>query len=222
MTFSVRPLLSRLVSQNSSIMSQNSSIMSLTGQKRWFAVEKDELKCPCGAQVPSINAITKAIRERTLIQMANTISCPSLKGHAFKEPIRCQLAFKIKRVAPRIIAKFTDVVHIAPNRHSVLLESLRIAPQGEHGDLTGDYGKQLSEFVAACIRKKAILNVGSVLDIGGQNNATVKLVAQACGKPQLPSIVVDINTTTPALSPLESNIKYVVSDALAFFSFSQI
>lgn len=90
--------------------------------------------------------------------------------------------------------------------------------EGELGDLTGNHGKQMAKFLRFCLEEKYISSIGSVFDVGGQNTSTVKLVSEALGNQNLPSMIVDFNSVTPALSKAQPNIKYVIEDALSFFS----
>jgi len=64
-------------------------------------------------------------------------------------------------------------------------------------------------------------SVGSVLDVGGQNASTVKLVSEVLHKCDLPALIIDLNSATPALTHFQPNIKYAVGDAYLFFSSDQ-
>lgn len=116
-----------------------------------------------------------------------------------------------------MLGEFEDVICIGESR-SVFLEALHEVPTGDVGDLTGDHGKQLIKFLHDCIEDNLISNVGSILDIGGQNNLTVQRVSKLLDDPDLPAVVVDLNAVTPALSQARTNIKYAVEDAFTFFS----
>ena len=93
-------------------------------------------------------------------------------------------------------------------------------PEGDLGDFTGDHGKQLAKFLKDCLDSKLISGIGSVFDIGGQNVSTVNLISALLNNLELPCMIVDINSITPAISAQQPNVKYVIEDALTFFSSS--
>ena len=171
----------------------------------------------CEGSIPSAKKVRKLFRERRLRQLTNESDCKLHKSFQFKKATNCKLVDVIDAIAADELRGFPDVVRLGGSR-SVFVESLHEIPEGPFGDLSGDHGKQIKLFLCACRELGLISDIGSAFDIGGQNIATVNLVAEVFSKPELPCVIVDPNAITPALSPEQPNIKYVVEDALSFFS----
>ncbi|MBF8264102.1 MAG: hypothetical protein HW387_1767 [Parachlamydiales bacterium] len=144
-------------------------------------------------------------------------NCRQLRSYNFTQRKNCELSKELNKISALILPSFDDVVYRA-DQTFVMLESLKTPPQGDFGDLTGDHGKQVSIFLKHCLQKKLISSVGSVLDVGGQNTSTVELISQVLNKPSLPSLIIDLSSVTPAITPSRPNIKYAIGDACRFFS----
>lgn len=177
----------------------------------------DKTVCQCGAEIPETKKLINLFRERNLRQLTQEMKCPYFKSFQFTEANDCELVDAIEEISTSLLKEFHDVVRVGDSR-AVLLEPLHEIPRGELGDLTGDHGKQMAKFLRFCLEEKYISSIGSVFDVGGQNTSTVKLVSEALGNQNLPSMIVDFNSVTPALCKAQPNIKYVIEDALSFFS----
>ena len=182
-----------------------------------FSTLAEKTICQCGAELPKMEQIIKAFRERNLRQLTKQISCPYFKTFQFIKANDCELVDVIEEIATPLLKEFQDVVCVG-NSRLILLESLNEIPQGELGDLTGDHGKQLAKFLNDCLEKKLISNIGSVFDVGGQNTSTVQLISKLTNNQSLACIIVDLNSITPALSKHQPNVKYVIEDGCTFFT----
>jgi hypothetical protein len=173
--------------------------------------------CQCGAELPKTDRVISVFRERRLGELAREVKCPYFNSFQFTEANDCELVTKIERIAAPLLEEFLDVVYIGSSQR-VLLEALHQIPEGDFGDLTGDHGKQLAKFLRDCLDKKLISAVGAVFDIGGQNTSTVNLISDLTKNQNLPCIIVDVNSITPALAKRQPNVKYVIEDGRTFFA----
>lgn len=177
----------------------------------------EKIVCQCKAELPETARIINLFRERNLRQMTEEVRCPYFKSFQFTEANDCKLVDTIEEIATPLLKEFPDVIHVG-NSRLVLLESLHKIPEGDLGDLTGDHGKQLAVFLRECVEKQLISKIGSVFDAGGQNTSTVRLISDLMNNKDMPALIIDINSITPALSEAQHNIKYVIEDAHTFFS----
>ncbi|MBP7074568.1 MAG: hypothetical protein KBA81_04195 [Rhabdochlamydiaceae bacterium] len=173
--------------------------------------------CQCQAVQPDSERVFNLFKERKLQQLSSEVNCPLFNEFQYAKAEDCDLVDTIDAISGPLLRDFKDVLEVGDSR-LVFLESLKKTPRDDLGDLTGDHGKQMTKFLRDCMNKKLISDVGSVLDIGGQNISTVQLISELVKNQSLPSLIVDINSVTPALSQPNANIKYVIDDAFAFFS----
>jgi hypothetical protein len=171
----------------------------------------------CKRSIPELETVAQSFKQRNLRQLTTKSHCRYLKTYQFKQPYDCELVNRIETVATEELRGFPDVIRIG-NSRNVFLVALNKIPDGFFGDYTGDHGNQMQSFLSKYHDQELIGKIGSVIDIGGQNNATVKKVSGIFDNHLLPSLVVDPNVITPALSPIEANIHYVIEDAFSFFS----
>lgn len=177
----------------------------------------DKTVCACKAELPSAEKIVELYQTRNLRAITQLVNCKQLTSYDFAQRENCELSKELNRVSALMLPSFDDVVYL-DEEPFVMLETIKTIPEGDFGDLTGDHGKQVSKFLQHCLQKGLISSVGSLIDVGGQNTSTVDLVSQALGNPTLPSMIVDLSSATPAVSPSRPNIKYAIGDAYLFFS----
>ena len=182
---------------------------------RSFSDAKKKITCRCGAQLPSEEKIVKAFKSRDLLHLKN-IKCPNFESFKYQPPEDCELIDLITEISGPLLSTFEDVLTKGKNR-TVMLEAVHEIPKGDLGDLTGDYGKQLVKFLSDCLEKNLINEIGSVFDVGGQNDATISAIRHILKKPSLPCLIVDKNSITPALSKQKPHLYYAVDDAFSFF-----
>ena len=197
--------------------SQNVLFPSLGARLYSTTTPTDKTLCACGAELPSAERIVELYRTRNLRAITQLIDCKQLTSYDFTQRKNCELSKELNKVSALMLPSFDDVVYF-DEEPFVMLESLKTIPEGDFGYLTGDHGKQVSKFLKHCLQKGLISSVGSLIDVGGQNTSTVDLVSKALGKTALPSMVVDLSSATPAVSPSRPNIKYAIGDACLFFS----
>lgn len=177
----------------------------------------DKIICTCSGEIPSAKKIIDLYRTRNLRAITQTVNCKQLTTYDFAQRNNCELSKQLNKISAIMLPSFEDVVYL-DQEPFVMLESLKTIPEGDFGDLTGDHGKQVSKFLKHCLQKGLISSVGSLIDVGGQNTSTVDLVSQVLGNMTLPSMIIDLSTATPAVSPSRSNIQYAIGDAYLFFT----
>lgn len=178
---------------------------------------EERITCQCGQVLPETSKLVEIFKSRRLREIRNEVDCPYFKSFQFIQANDCELVSAIEDISVSILKDFQDVERIGSSR-LVLLESLNEVPEGDLGDLTGDHGKQLIKFIQDCFNNHLIGDFGSVLDIGGQNTSLVNLISKYANNQDLPCLIVDINAITPAISPEQKNIKYIIEDGRTFFS----
>jgi hypothetical protein len=184
---------------------------------RWASTLKNN-GCRCGSEkLPDIDKITQLFRQRDFRRLTEDgLRCAYYGPSKFKKAQDCRLIASIEATCLPILRQFKDVTYIGSSL--VFLDCLNPIPEGDFGDLTGDHGKQLARFLGKCLEKKDLPKIGSIFDIGGQNTSTITLLRDVFDDQKLPSMIVDINLLTPALTPPLPNLQYVIGDALEFFS----
>ncbi len=205
-TASLPPSLGSPITKAGALFSPRSFSTTLAGKR----------VCVCGAKLPSVETIIGLYKARTLKTITQMVSCKQLSSYDFNRKRNCELTTELDRISALMLTSFEDVVYL-DNEPFVMLESLNDIPEGDLGDLTGDHGKQVSKFIKHCLEKRLITYIGSLIDVGGQNSSTVLRVTKALGYSTLPSIIVDLNSTTPAVSSSQPSIKYAIGDACNFF-----
>lgn len=186
---------------------------------RSFGTWDNKTICQCGVVLPEMNRMIDLFNQRKLRDLYKEVACPYFKNFDFKQHVDCELADAIHEVASLGLSNCKDVVHVG--HHFVMLSALKPIPERDIGDLTGDHGKQIAKFLKDCISNNLIGPIGSVFDIGGQNASAVSLISKLFNHEYLPSLIVDINSITPAISDYRNNVKYIIDDVHAFFSSEQ-
>lgn len=173
--------------------------------------------CNCTA-IPSQQTVDLFFKQRCLGNLGKEIGgCVKYRGFNFQPTPNCELVKRVNRAAAQYLPKFPDVVHVG-QASEVFLEALKEPTKSGIACMTGDRGEHLVPFLEKCLEQKLLLEVGSLIDIGGQNHLTAKLVAKTLKKPDMPALVLDINKIMPALNQSEPHIKYAVDDGSSFFS----
>lgn len=209
-------LLTGLAKRSASRLSEFMFIQnSLVGHFSSHTIQKI---CVCGATIPDVERIITLFEERRLFLLRNEVKCKCFHVFDFKQRLGCALTSQVAKTADHILPRFEDVIY-EEGESVVFLEALNEVPKGDLVDSTGDYGKELIIFLNDCLSKNLLLEIGSIIDIGGQNNATVNLISELM-KRSLPSLIIDINRVTPGVSPKKPHIKYAIGDAYSFFSHS--
>jgi len=184
---------------------------------RPFSTLFDKIVCQCGAELPKAETIVDLYKQRNLREINQMVNCKQFKSFDFVHRENCELSKELERISALVLPLFDDIVYLDNERY-VMLESLKTIPKENLGDLTGDHGKQVSKFIKKCLQKELISNIGSIVDVGGQNTSTVELISETLGNTNLPSLIVDLSTATPAITASRPNTKYAIGDAYLFFS----
>lgn len=187
---------------------------------RHYATSIPKVVCQCGAELPEAGSVVKLFLNRNLRTLEQEVKCAQLKSYKFISPENCQFADTLQQIASSVLRRFPDVIHMG--HHLVFLEALRVIPDRDLGDLTGDHGKQLAKFLQDCRDKGSFSQpIGSIVDVGGQNISTVTLASKVINPDEeVPALIIDLNSLTPAISAQKENVKYAVDDALSFFTSS--
>jgi hypothetical protein len=172
--------------------------------------------CECGAKLPEAGRMVALFKARNIGEAVNGVYCPKLRNFDFKRQTDCKLADSLRQIATLTLREFHDVIHVGQD-HFVVLQALEKIPPEDLGNLSGDHGKQLIKFLKDCLERGLFRNIGSLFDVGGQNTSTVDLISKVLNDKQLQSLIIDINSLTPAITKENPNIKYAIDDAFSFF-----
>jgi hypothetical protein len=184
----------------------------------YFSTGSNKKTCSCKATIPDVERIKSLFKDRVLQNLQQEVSCSYFGSSNFRRRPDCSLSYQIQKASESILPTFKDVVYIG-NEHFVMLEALRNVPEKDLVDSTGDYGKELSVFLASCLKKNILVEIGAIIDVGGQNPSTVNFISKIINK-NVTALIVDINSATPGVSPQKSNVKYAIGDAYEFFTSS--
>lgn len=136
----------------------------------------------------------------------------------------CLIAERVDSLVSHKIGKLSDVfIHPKSAQDITLWMGATIrSPKADHGNMSGDYGKGILKFLREECMSCFQSPIEGLVDIGGQNNLTVKRV-QAFLKENNPSsmrniqsVVIDVNPVCPFLAPKEPNITYIIGNVLKF------
>ncbi len=183
---------------------------------RRFSDRTDPTTCSC-RNIPDTDTVIQGLLGRNLAALGENSTCRRVRNpFSANPPANCVLTARLEEMA-FVVKLFPDVRDVGLSA-KVSPEALHTRTDAERGNFTGDSGIQLAEFLQYCIEQNYIDDVGSILDIGGQNTLTIERVSKCFGKTDIPSMIVDINLVVPAVSQGLPNIHYVIDDAQDFFS----
>ena len=202
---------------NSLVVSKRHCSISTTNTKE-LHLHCDKCKTPYNFLIE--RPLTKS-RDQIQLKKCREIQAPNFKTSNNNSTV-CAINNLFSKVGPHVLSKHKDVLDISknPSRPTrVFMGILNDEREKDHADLTGDHGVILGPFLKKAFHSMKIdpLVVENLVDIGGQDQSTVKFVQEILSLQGVRSLIIDVNILTPLVNSADSSIAYIIADSLDVF-----